>query len=585
VYGEDLVDVMPSMKTEQEFNIVFKKKGKSTTITFSTPHRTELLTALQSYRKKFVGSTGQPQDTVFSAYKQHWSESRKDTILSAWPTALVQLGSRNEVIAKYNYQDIEALVLVSDYPGGFSVFSGGFGRMHLFALENRDQLLRRISEHANNYLGIQLSVRKKTITLDQFRDNRLGRFANDVAITSLNEFTVNKISVRHNNQPVQRIFATSETCVLERDPATYSVICARPLADVSVLIRWPDDPQRFSIEYVQGEMRTYLSTDRDAMLASLLDSIRAAGNRNVCVQIHRSLRGERFSPYAQPPDEEIESSLLKFLGSPTPEVPYSLAVLRFNMNIEYSGLLHAVSEEGWFKENKEKLITNALEALLHHGEETRNPGQLAGEFMAIRRLVASKAGFAAFTWMPNFKEQIGQKVVKAIKRDNDGVTVAALDMLATLMQPMHENFDLGQEAMNKQSLLSSKAFVNNLANLLKHHADKRTGALVISGLLDVFTFGLCPPYSETTDGAQFDTLLGIVANLGRSLFHLFEHPSLAIVKAAGLIMRAIIEEGTPEHVENFQYVARAPLPPSLAFSLSLSLIWKRLETMRCNQQR
>jgi DnaJ family protein C protein 13 len=474
---------------------------------------------------------------------------------------------------------------VSDYPGGFSVFSGGFGRMHLFALENRDQLLRRISEHANNYLGIQLSVRKKTITLDQFRDNRLGRFANDVAITSLNEFTVNKISVRHNNQPVQRIFATSETCVLERDPATYSVICARPLADVSVLIRWPDDPQRFSIEYVQGEMRTYLSTDRDAMLASLLDSIRAAGNRNVCVQIHRSLRGERFSPYAQPPDEEIESSLLKFLGSPTPEVPYSLAVLRFNMNIEYSGLLHAVSEEGWFKENKEKLITNALEALLHHGEETRNPGQLAGEFMAIRRLVASKAGFAAFTWMPNFKEQIGQKVVKAIKRDNDGVTVAALDMLATLMQPMHENFDLGQEAMNKQSLLSSKAFVNNLANLLKHHADKRTGALVISGLLDVFTFGLCPPYSETTDGAQFDTLLGIVANLGRSLFHLFEHPSLAIVKAAGLIMRAIIEEGTPEHVENFQYVARAPLPPSLAFSLSLSLIWKRLETMRCNQQR
>ena len=44
---------------------------------------------------------------------------------------------------------------------------------------------------------------------------------------------------------------------------------------------------------------------------------------------HHSIR------YGQPPDEEIESSLLKFLGSPTPEVPYSLAVLRFNMNIEY----------------------------------------------------------------------------------------------------------------------------------------------------------------------------------------------------------------------------------------------------------
>jgi hypothetical protein len=94
---------------------------------------------------------------------------------------------------RYNYRDIEAMVLVSDYPGGFAVFHGGFGRMHLFALEQRDQLLRRISEHANNYLGIQLGVRKKTITLDMFRENRLGRFANDIAITSLSEFFVNKV--------------------------------------------------------------------------------------------------------------------------------------------------------------------------------------------------------------------------------------------------------------------------------------------------------------------------------------------------------------------------------------------------------
>lgn len=245
VYGEDLVDVLPSMKVDQEFNIVTKKgknSKKSETITFSTASRTELLQALQAFRKRFVGSTGQPEDPVYNAYKQHWSESRKMTNLSAWPTALVQLGSRNEVIAKYNYSEIEALVLVDDYPGAFAVFYGGFGRMHLFALDERDQLLRRISEYANNYVGIQLSVRKKTITLDQFRENRLGRYANDIAITSLSEFRVNKISVRHNNQPVARIFATSEVCVLECDPSTYSVICARPLADVSVLIRWPDDP-------------------------------------------------------------------------------------------------------------------------------------------------------------------------------------------------------------------------------------------------------------------------------------------------------------------------------------------------------
>ena len=300
--------------------------------------------------------------------------------------------------------------------------------MHLFALEKKDELLRRMSENANNFLGLNLKVKKKTITLEQFRENRLGKFSNDISITSLNEFTVNKISPRHNMNPVARIFATSETCVLERDPSTYAIVTARALTDIYVLVRHPEDPQKFQIEYIQGDTRTYLSTDRDAMLASLLDSIRAAGNRNVSIQTHRSLRGERFSPLSQPPDEEVEATLLTFLGKPSPEVPFSLAVLRFNMNIEFSGLLHAVSEEGWFKENKEKLIFNALNALLTHGEKTVTASQLAGEFMAIRRLVASKAGFAAFTMMPNFPQLIGTKIVKALQKNNDGVTCAALDM-------------------------------------------------------------------------------------------------------------------------------------------------------------
>jgi hypothetical protein len=30
-------------------------------------------------------------------------------------------------------------------------------------------------------------------------------------------------------------------------------------------------------------------------------------------------------------------------------------------------------------------------------------------------------------------------------------------------------------------------------------ADNGTGALVVAGLLDIFTFALCAPYSETTD--------------------------------------------------------------------------------------
>ena len=75
---------------------------------------------------------------------------------------------------------------------------------------------------------------------------------------------------------------------------------------------------------------------------------------------------------------------------------------------------------------------------------------------------------------------------------------------------MHDNFDLRQEQLNKSSLLSSKPFIETLLKELQSHIvsssllshativsslqQLSTGALVISALLDFFTFSLCPPY-------------------------------------------------------------------------------------------
>lgn len=44
----------------------------------------------------------------------------------------------------------------------------------------------------------------------------------------------------------------------------------------------------------------------------------------------------------------------------------------------------------------------------------------------------------------------------------------------------------------------------------------------MSAMLDILTFALCVPYSETTDGTHFDTLLAMVAKRGRYLFQLFQ---------------------------------------------------------------
>lgn len=45
---------------------------------------------------------------------------------------------------------------------------------------------------------------------------------------------------------------------------------------------------------------------------------------------------------------------------------------------------------------------------------------------------------------------------------------------------------------------------------------------MISSLLDFLTFALCAPYSETSEGQQFDMLLEMVASNGRTLFKLFQ---------------------------------------------------------------
>jgi DnaJ family protein C protein 13 len=105
-----------------------------------------------------------------------------------------------------------------------------------------------------------------------------------------------------------------------------------------------------------------------------------------------TLRGQRYQPFRSAPEEEIESSLLKYLASPNVGMAFPLAVQRFNSNVHYAGLVHAVSEDGWFKENKEKLIMEALTSLLEQGDKSDTPEHLAGEFLAIRRLVASKVG-------------------------------------------------------------------------------------------------------------------------------------------------------------------------------------------------
>ncbi|XP_014205201.1 dnaJ homolog subfamily C member 13 isoform X1 [Copidosoma floridanum] len=564
----DVISIQPTNKNQvgsHEFSITMRKERKIETMKFSSEYRSHLLTEALRYRSQFAEK---PKDVLrFQAYKHHWSDTRLPVVLEITPYSLDQLDpATNMVLASYCYMDFEGLVTVKDYTNGFVVVCGGFGRLHLFASQYIEEIKKKLVESAMNHLGIIIRVPKESIKLDDFFAQRFGKFSGDEHITSVSEFTVQKNSSRHS-EAQRRTLCLSDTCLLERDPQTYNICTLRPLSDIFALVRDNQNPQLFTVQYINGQRRSYMATDRDSLLASLLDGVRASGNRDVHIKMHPINRGKRLGSLSLPVEEEVEILHVKFLQQPPNGRTFVEILERFNANIPYSGLLYSVTQDGLFTENKDKIILGALNAVVNKDLDT--DFEIEAQFHALRRLVASKVGFTAFTNLAGFREAIGIKVVKALKRQNCGVTQVAIDCICALMQPMHDDCDLRQEQLNKSSLLSSTKFLESLLEMWINHVNHGTGALVVSAMLDLLTFALCVPYSETTDGKHFDNLLEMVAARGRLLFKLFQHPSLAIVKGAGLIMRAIIEEGAQEVSAKMQELALAEgaLPRHLLNSL------------------
>lgn len=88
--------------------------------------------------------------------------------------------------------------------------------------------------------------------------------------------------------------------------------------------------------------------------------------------------------------------------------------------------------------------------------------------------------------MFSFREKLGRKVTRALKRDSEAITHAAIDMICALMQPMHQDYDLHREQLNKSSLLSTHSFLKALLDMWVNHIVSISSAL--SKILLLFFF-------------------------------------------------------------------------------------------------
>lgn len=586
---DEVMDVAPL--TGDLFKLLTRKKsGNTDLLKFSSEFRKDILCDIIRFRPSASANHKKFSPSQYECSKFHWSRQELPAILKISSNAITQLlpfvdtGGNGNV--HYYFKQIEFVSIVSNPPGTVCITSSCFGRTHIFRLTSKtgsnvrdpdklvEDFVKTMNEYSVNNCGHSILIKRDVPDLEQLYSQRFGpKFSTDEALTSLHEFTVNKISHRHNMRPVRRILCLTNSCLVERNPDTYIPITVKPLCDIFSLIRSADDPQVFSIEFANlNTVTTFSTTERDALLASLMESARSANNIDVHVKMKPTDLGYRCCPLKASVDDEIERSHLKAFQTLPTGWTFMDAIYRFNAICPYSGLSHSAPQDNkLFVESKGRLIEVALMCFVEQADEGSIPisdtfngnkdstsaADVEQYYQAIRRLVASKPGFALFNQSERFRAYLGRSMVKTIKLNNDAITYAGFDVLCALMQPMHQDCDIRHEQLNKTSLLATKEFLESLLDVMKVHVNRGTGALVVASMLDFLTYALCSPYSETTDSSCFDTLLNLVAVNGRDIFKLFQHPSLAIVKGAGLVIKAIIQEGEPNVSRRMQELSLA----------------------------
>ena len=69
------------------------------------------------------------------------------------------------------------------------------------------------------------------------------------------------------------------------------------------------------------------------------------------------------------------------------------------------------------------------------------------------KLASQEENYAMFFAHIRFRDKLGVKVIKALKRNDDGVTHAAIDMLCALMQVRARNLGNCEEQLGRLSVV------------------------------------------------------------------------------------------------------------------------------------
>ena len=339
-------------------------------------------------------------------------------------------------------------------------------QLKIFSVEISDSLLSKMNTKLKR-LGHSINFHHQNLS-----DAMLLRSTFYKSIGSMiSYFEVNKVSPRSQHSSSRKLYI-SERHLIEKDAAGFEFISAHQLSDIFCLRRSMSNPREFAVEYSDDSVRTYTCSDRDTLLATLIDTTHSIGNTRVCVKAFAD-DGIRLLPKYAP--KAHESALTySLLGSSSIELWFLNALAKqcraiegdlvslvsackdFNANVTCPGISASI-DTGVIRTCTSGVLA-ALDRCLNTAAEF--PSALLEYapvlLQSLYRLIPCVAGYKAV--VSDSKVDSRSVLLQLMLVDNEFINFWTIEVLLVLVRCPLLPRDLQQEYINRHTLLTEDIF-------------------------------------------------------------------------------------------------------------------------------
>ena len=512
---------------------ILKAKKKEEVMKFSCTERPHLIGEV----RRFLALHHHQNYTLYPGSKlTRGCKKRTNCFLKVDEAAVIEVHEESaEVVVEYPLRFITKVQLVSNDSEAFILHM--YGRPKVFASANRNEIVRQIATKAAE-LGLALGAVGSMSMEEIAAVRRQQRAALEARARVLTSFELHKVSPRVNGT-VGRVLEVTENFLIEREVDTYTIVSAKMYKDIISLVRDIKEPNKFMIYFKEEPPKTYLCSQRDALLATISFSLRSCSNTVVLMQCRPNaglvvlgdaskaspaLLATTYLNHLIEVEREASKAAALSEGDPTMSVNFVKSCAAMNAN---TGLI------GMNGEIKPKIVTGALTALANQLQIVSRISDIPVIPAAILLETCYRLLYT-YHAKKTFMDLSGMQptLFRFMKHKDETISFWANEVLGSLLRGGPFGLiprDSTLETQLKNDYLSTDKIVEGMMLPLEKYSGSGSGALVILCVMETLESVLCS-HVDSTPQEHVDLLLRSVSQRYAALLKLFRSPCAAICK-------------------------------------------------------